>query len=678
VNGRGLTNGRGMVNGRRKGLVNGAGLVNGRGLTNGNGMVNGRGLSNGRGAVNGNGMALDDGPPPRRSRAGWIAAAVVLSVLAASVLGYFLLVSMEKGVYVDGAFSDWSGARMVSDAKGDSADSETDILRTAVILDDASASFYARTDGRMLGGRLNGVDTVSFFVDADANAATGYRVGSVGAEYVLSVNGYDGRVTAAALYRFPSDGARPANDWNARTAAGACRAAASGQELETQVPLSDLGGGRGMSVQAYAKDSAGADDFGPVMAAGKSALSVTWRQTGPPSTAPGQSKVQLLRLELVAQGGPVSVSSIRLWANPGTTATDIGRMALCNASGKEIPGTAATISGGSVLFSPMTPVMAGIEEPTVLTVQTAVPTDARSGRAIGLSLASPADVSADTTAVTLAGAGLQETYVGSPSRQISIDGAFSDWDAVPSHADARGDVPNPDIDIVDFRLANDTASLYFMARVDGRMMGGAGIPETRLRPSGTGGGGGGGPITLPVLPGEDALFIFIDTDDDGSTGYSGAGVPIGADRLVKVTGQYGRIAERKLHSFTGGSDREKWSWSDGTDVNAATDSSRLEAGAALADLGSPAGNISVFYYTTDWKGGRDSGDRLGYDLRADAGGRGLPGGGTLMGGGEGAPWNGGPGVLHAPEFQDVVLPAAGVIGAFVFIRRRAGRNRRGS
>jgi len=216
-----------------------------------------------------------------------------------------------------------------------------------------------------------------------------------------------------------------------------------------------------------------------------------------------------------------------------------------------------------------------------------------------------------------------------------------------------------------------------MAKVDGRMMGGANIPEAKLRPSGGGGGGGGGPVTLPVLAGEDSFYLFIDTDGSAATGYIGGGIPVGAEYMVKMTGQNGRVLERKVHAFTGGSDREKWSWADGTDVAAATDATRLESSVALSDIGSPKANISLFYYATDWKANRDTGSRVGYDLRAGAGGRSFTEGLQHLEGGLFLPGDGGPQPLHAPEFRDVLLPVAGIVGIFVVIRRKRGRRKDG-
>jgi hypothetical protein len=175
---------------------------------------------------------------------------------------------------------------------------------------------------------------------------------------------------------------------------------------------------------------------------------------------------------------------------------------------------------------------------------------------------------------------------------------------------------------------------------------------------------------LPVLVGEDALFVFLDTDSRPDTGYFGGGLPIGADFMVNITGRDGRITSQKVHSFTGGGDRGLWSWSQGTDMAAATDLTRVEAGVPLGGLGQPAGNIGVFYYMTDWRQKRDTGERISYDMRTQ-GGRGLAGGGTASLEGSGDLL--GPGIvhppLHAPEFGEILLPLVAMTAVFALARR---------
>ncbi|MBM4248770.1 MAG: hypothetical protein FJ149_04935 [Euryarchaeota archaeon] len=687
-NGNGLTNAGGMVNGRR--LAAGGGragpsgrrarangeLVDAEGAVNGRGMVNGRGIINGEDLTTGRAHAMGEAPPGRRRSAGTVIAAAVV-VIMLSVAGlYFVLLSTEKGVHIDGAFSDWSGVPRMPDDIADCPDPDINIVEQAMVADGSSVSVYLRFEGKALAGTGGGVDSVYAFFDTDQDTATGYRIDSVGAESVLIIDGYDGRVSAAGLYRFGGDGGRPANDWNSRTATGACRAAAAGSELEAQAGGSDLGlsAGARLNIFVLSSNGRGAQDQAPVMSNERARLAAVWSRTGPESAPPGADSVPLLRLELKAFGGPASVSSLTVRAAGALSDGDLARIALETAAGFEVPGATGRLAGGAltIALSPAIAVTPGTA--TVLSVVGDLSGAAATGRAVGLGLDGSRDIGADTRAVSVEAGALPLTYIGAPSRQIVIDGAFSDWDGYPEHPDPAGDVDAPGMDILGFRTASDGGSLYINLRVDGRIMGGTGVPERKLRPPPTPGTGGGGPVVLPPLVGVDSAFVFVDTDGDPATGYAIGGLPVGAEYMANCTGQYGRVLQKGLHRFTG-TGRADWSWAPAGDIEARTDEHRLEAGLPLASLGSPGGNITLFYYTTDWSLQRDRGEAVVHDLAAGGGGRGS---GTSPGteNGPGAPASGRDiQPLHAPEFRDALVPLLGMASLFLALRRR--RRRRG-
>lgn len=675
-NGNGITNGNGMVNGHRNGRLGRPSRVNGsltdaEGSRNGRGMVNGRGIVNGEGITNGRRLAIGESPPrPRRSALRVITAAVV-AVMVIVVGLYFLLVSTEKGIHVDGAFSDWAGVSKNQDDLADQANPEINIVACALAVDGSSASVYLKTEGRMMGGRENGVDSVFFFFDTDEDTATGYRIDSVGAELVLIADGYDGRVSAAGLYRFPRDGARPANDWNSRTATGACRAVAAVSELEAQTALADLGVGAGskFNVLAYTRDGSGGEDFAPVMSTEKVRLTAFWSRVGPARADPGSSGVPLLTVELRSSGGNASVSSISVHASGALADGDLSRLSMQTAAGYDLPGATGVLSGGRATLSIFPPLSVAPGSTATVTVLGTFSTAAATGKAVGLSIEDGRDIAGGTRAITVEARALPLTYIGAASARITVDGAFLDWTAYPEHPDPTGDTADPNIDVTGFKAASDDGSLFLYLRVDGDMMGGMGIPERKLRPPPQQQGGGVGPVSLPVLVGEDAAFVFVDSDNDSATGYSGGGIPLGADYMANLTGQHGRINYQRLHRFTG-SDRGAWSWGAAGEVQAAAAGTQLEARLSLGDLGAPSGNLSLFYYTTNWKLDRDRGERVAFDLSAGTGGR--------AEGGDGRPYDGPePPVsgrdiqpLHAPEFRDVLFPVAGMLVVFIVFRRR--------
>ena len=687
-NGNGITNGGGIVNGQRGGTVNGRGrggilgrraavngtLTDAEATYNGRGMVNGRGIVNGEGITNGRKLAIGESAPrPRRSTGRVMAAifAVAILVVVIAIIGF---TATEKGIRVDGVFSDWSGVKKYRDSVADQDNPDINIREYALELDGTSASFYVRMEGKALGGRNGGVDSVYFFIDADQSEGTGYRIDSVGAEYVLVTDGFGGRVSAAGLYRFPREGGRPHNDWNSRSAGGSCRAAAAGGELEVQTSLQDIGLQAGAKVNVFtlAKDTSGGEDWTSVMSNERVRLTVLWSRVGPETAGPGSSGVPAVRFELSAVGGNATVTSLTVRASEALADADITHLGLTYASGDEVPGASARLSGGQAVLTMDPPLSVHSGSSTIVNLDADIAAGASAGKAFGFSLAGGSDIIANTRAVSVESRSLQMTYIGGQTHGIVIDGAFSDWAGCPDHPDPANDVSDANIDVTGFRLASDPSSLYFYLQVGGAMMGGAGIPEAKTRPPERPSGGGGGPVTLPVLVGEDSVFLFIDTDRDAATGYTGGGLPLGAEYMVNITGQYGRIGSKRLHAFSGG-DRSAWSWTPVAELLAATDETRLEAAIAAAALGNPAGNISVYYFTTDWRQKRDAGEKVLFDLRAGGGGRSLPGPGP-----EYIP----PGLplserdiqpLHAPEFRDILLPVCGMIAVFALLRKRRRR-----
>jgi uncharacterized repeat protein (TIGR01451 family) len=109
-----------------------------------------------------------------------------------------------------------------------------------------------------------------------------------------------------------------------------------------------------------------------------------------------------------------------------------------------------------------------------------------SGRSLGLSVS---DVGTDAVASFSRGF-MTNVYVGSP-QEISVDGAFADWNAIGPNHDADGDLAiplhpmtlNENIDIRDYRLNRTQTDVSFYISVDGRMLGGIDTPLIGRRPS---------------------------------------------------------------------------------------------------------------------------------------------------------------------------------------------------
>lgn len=102
-----------------------------------------------------------------------------------------------------------------------------------------------------------------------------------------------------------------------------------------------------------------------------------------------------------------------------------------------------------------------------------------------------------------------------PPRSITIDGQFSDWAAVPTHADPADDqhdtdhdqqfdtpayVNHPDVDVLEYKFAHDAENLYAYFRATGS------IGRTQQQPPGS-------------RAGRYYAIVTIDVDNDDTTGY---------------------------------------------------------------------------------------------------------------------------------------------------------------
>ncbi|MDP7082742.1 MAG: hypothetical protein QF372_05340, partial [Candidatus Poseidoniia archaeon] len=135
-----------------------------------------------------------------------------------------------------------------------------------------------------------------------------------------------------------------------------------------------------------------------------------------------------------------------------------------------------------------------------------------------------------------------------------IDGQFNDWDSVVRESDDF-DTANPHVDLREYAIAAQAEETFFYLQVEGEVLNGIAVPSAEARAIPTQGAGssnappasGGGnqqSAPLPVDSSQDAIRVLIDTDNDASTGYRQFGLPLGADRMVEITGHYGIITQR--------------------------------------------------------------------------------------------------------------------------------------
>src|SRR5438552_3704005 len=214
----GLTNGVGRTNGLTNGLGHTNGLTNGLGRTNGltNGLGRTNGITNGLGRTNGLAAGRATGFRSGSLRgmmrtAGWKLYVIPLVVVLLLLMPLFFVPPYngpQSPIQIDGQFNDWAGVATEAMASGGVLNPNVDVVRFGVVPNLGSIAFFVEVAGSALmgGGPSPGtMDTVRIFIDIDGSTSTGYRIDGLGADRMIEVSGYAGRVQSSTLWEFDSN-----------------------------------------------------------------------------------------------------------------------------------------------------------------------------------------------------------------------------------------------------------------------------------------------------------------------------------------------------------------------------------------------------------------------------------------------------------------------------------------
>jgi hypothetical protein len=558
----GLTNGLGRTNGLTNGLGRTNGLTNGTGRTNG--LTNGLGHSydaGGAGPINGFGshrMRDDGAMGPRKLSALLIIAFVILLPIA-----FGLLMSSQpvpgQVIDIDGNFRDWRSRTIYSDPSM-FTDPPLDITEFSILPDHSSLFVYIKTQGDLLSRGT--IDRYFAFVDADQNAATGYAVKRLGAEYLVEAFGSHGHSWSVSAARFSGS---DQGNWSAFSGIGGGVGFSSANELELRANLDaelTLGGLRAAFVSASG-DGAG-EVCAPVVDGANGALVVTQSSRADANgLAMGDG---LLTLQLRASGAPVIVNGIAVDSNGIQGISTSGFVA------------GATIEAGGTATVQVTGELASLSDGAFVR--------ARVG-----------SVSVAQGTFAVVGEGTQ-AYKGAPPSTIAVDGAFADWNGIAKEDDPENDCQDPNVDISREAAVAQLQSLFaYIAFNDaGRAMAGCAVPSIRTVPTGGGGGAGGnGTVVLPRVSGEDVTRIYYDSRSGGSLL---GGIPV--DYLVEIRGKDGHVVSARLYRYPSRAFVD--------DVPVEASGASLEASVQLTQLESQSGQVRIFVETTDWSGNMDGSD----------------------------------------------------------------------
>lgn len=594
---RGLTNGlgasssspfpapRGRVNGLRRGATNGMradGRVNGlrtaqgrvNGLVNGNGHVNGlgalarKGLVNGGGLVNGSGFT--NGLSLRRNAFGIVThrdlrrggAILAASLLLMVVLGYLLSVPPEAPplIAVDGNLEDWTSVVRYEDPE-DAGPAHLDLREYAV---------HMTADGLLVSGRargplFEGSEPASVYVILNRGNDPAYAAPGLGAHAIAELWGWDGALHGMSLRGWT--GSPDVDNATAFRHLGPLRAAVNGTDFELAIDdvKFELPRAPGALRILVAIGSARGLDAGAIIGPVPGALLV--HQEPMRTALSGEQPV--LRLTMYALGADVRVSGLTVVQSGGGTL--------------RLPLFPLAIPAGTEHMETIALDVTGTDSGSFLTVRvTGVDAFVR---------ASGADVPAPTT---LSGHPAR-VYVDARPAGKAIDGLFDDWTGGVTTPDPDDDVP-ASVDLLETATAIQ-GGVFFYVRTQGDVLGGALLPERRVRVEPGGGPASTGPpVPLRRQAGEDILRIYVDTDDRDPVGEPFGGTV--ADRLLEVRGRLGHVTSRALFAWDSAASR----WSPRQEVFDVEFTGSEFEGSAPATFFGAMHNPLVAFAMSDWSG----------------------------------------------------------------------------
>jgi hypothetical protein len=594
----GLTNGKGMSNGFTNGrgisngLTNGVGTVNGSRI--GSGLINGNGRTNGLANVAGPAGTIGRKSRPRISkRMKLFAPPIVASALILGLLlmPQFLFYGFDgQGEEVR---ADWGAKASYMDI-ADVQNPNIDIVDYRAFSDSGHLWTYMRTKGKMFGVSAPNSVTAFIFIDSDRDIMTGFSLEGMGADRMIKVYGYDGEIRRGDLFEF-HDG-KDNTDWNGWVRTGSADTALDNDVLQTKISLRVLEKGTLPIIQFAMIDSDGSQDHSetPIDLSGEGALVVSQIETAPDILERGV--VDIMNLELIARGRPIVLQSLDISSSLGTVI--------------DIP----------------TPISIDVDKTVILTVKldttsitSEIPVEVRLDHD---------GISTNSGAIALYGNEVRR-YVGSSPSGIMIDGAFGDWEDVLQSpiADGIDETANSNVDIMGYQTSNSAESAFFYMRVDGTMMGGVKIPKisktvapVNPTPAQSGGGSSddvnvltGSQSSSPIaeLTGEDSAHVFIDSDQNISTGYRPTHpfiFPVGADYMIEIEGKGGKFGKSAYFEHSG--NQKEWEWKEMGSVTSACDSSRLETEISLESLNLTAAVFDAYLHIADWSGDYDYSDAV--------------------------------------------------------------------
>ncbi len=393
-----------------------------RGLVNGNSLVNGRGIVNGMGV--------------RRAeqKSSKLPVFLIIFIVMLSALMPMLFFTGNEGIVIDGKFGDWSTVPGAYDPFGikDGALVEGKGVYsqgTLYIFAKLSAPLFSEPEGLYI------------FIDGDGNNRTGYRVGNLGADYMVKIYGWNNTVHGRECYIYQG---KAQDNWSAFESYRSVNVAYSGTMLELSVVLPSTGHPSFIIIEKNAERE---DNLKvPITPAGYGAY-VLVKNTVDRITGYGYQSTE--KLEIF----PYRDANFNLTLVPFGNYSNVNySVRIVNEDGKLMGTNTVHISTSRNL---------------TLTVQV----KAKGTGTIGFRAV------ADTPHVNVENM-VESVMVGNPSG-LSVDGNFDDWQRIGGVRDPQWDVQpyskfvHENIDLKEIKRAGK----YFYIQTYGNILAGNAVPE---------------------------------------------------------------------------------------------------------------------------------------------------------------------------------------------------------
>ncbi|MDG6221306.1 MAG: fibronectin type III domain-containing protein, partial [Candidatus Thermoplasmatota archaeon] len=311
------------------------------------------------------------------------------------------------------------------------------------------------------------------FLDMDNDEKTGYRVGGVGAEAVVGIEGSNSSLLSSWVRIYNSSAG---DDWNDILLSQKIIAAVRQNRAETQAPLDFLDvtheDAKRARVLFMTRDMSLHSDISD-MAISAEGPAVVARQRSVPTPGnilfPGENTL-VMKIDLFSEGEATITGLVFDFAQGSKSDID-GMISISIFSDSNmdhlVGGPLPLVAGRTVPISGV-----AVAEHAALQVSVNISEEALNGEVFGLNL------------VSLTGSGVSlvrrestpRAYIGTRGDFMRADGLFDDWEDVPMHLDDSPAIPS--IDLIEYSSNVDVnqSLIGFYTRVSGIFFQGSEIP----------------------------------------------------------------------------------------------------------------------------------------------------------------------------------------------------------